>query len=288
MPITQALVNKSITIFQSIKPGSVIAVTSAAGATTTVEYTTGSTSDIVNGAATWTAWPKGSVAASTSMVDVNAVPLSLRVSVSGGAASIDINDFPTYAAVDPYLQDWESGFNTNLLLTVAGAQPAALTNPTIQCTNSVGNYTQVSIQNKSATANASADLIAYPDNVSASDLTGFMDMGITSSAFAQAAYAVTGQNEGYVFASAPNGSGKTGSMVLATDSTGTRNDIRFYTNGFATVANLRMKIKKEGQVNFAPLAADPANPEKGDVYFNNVANKLKVYTGAAWETITSA
>lgn len=284
---TQALLNRSITILQAVKPGSVIAVTSGAGATTVVEYTTAVPTDVQNGVATWYNWPKGSVAASTTVTDVTATAMSMRLSVTGGAASVDINDFPIGASVEPYLQDWASGYNTNLLLSIAGALPAVLTNPAIQGTNSVDNYTQVSLQNKSATANASADMIAYPDNVAASDLTGFMDMGITSSAFAQAAYAVTGANEGYLFASAPTASGKTGSMVLATDATGTRNDIRFYTNGFNAAGNLRMKIKKEGQVNLAPLAADPATPEKGDIYFNSVANKLKVYTGAAWETVTS-
>lgn len=285
---SQALLNRSITILQALKPGSVVAVTSGAGATTVVEYTTASTTDVQNGVATWFNWPKGSVAASTTVSDMTATAMSMRLSVTGGAASVDINDFPMGAAVEPFLQDWASGYNTNLLLSIAGALPATLTNPAIQGTNSVDNYTQISLQNKSATVNGSADLIAYPDNVSASDLTGFMDMGITSSTFAQAAYAVTGQNEGYLFASAPNGSGKTGSMVIATDSTGTRNDIRFYTNGFGAVTNLRLTIKKEGQTTLAPMAADPANPSKGDIYFNNVANKLKVYTGAAWETVTSA
>ncbi len=175
-----------------------------------------------------------------------------------------------------------------LYVTLNNASLAALTQPTLQATNSVNNYTQVSIQNQLAAANSSADMIAYPDNVDASDLTGFMDMGITSSVFAQAAYAVTGANEGYLFSSAPTASGKTGSMVIATDATGTRNDIRFYTNGFNSTGNLRVKIKKEGQVNFAPLAADPATPEEGDVYFNSVSHKLKLYNGTGWETVTSA
>lgn len=117
-------------------------------------------------------------------------------------------------------------------ITLNSASPATLTNPTLQATNTVDNYTQISIQNKSATANASADLICYPDNVTASDLTGFCDIGITSSAFAQSAYSVTAANEGYLFASAPTGASKSGALVLATDSTGTDNSIRFYVGGF--------------------------------------------------------
>ncbi len=38
---------------------------------------------------------------------------------------------------------------------------------------------------------------------------------------------------------------------------------------------------------FIPLAA-PSNPVKGSFYYDSVADKLKVYTGAAFETITSA
>lgn len=48
-----------------------------------------------------------------------------------------------------------------------------------------------------------------------------------------------------------------------------------------------MRIKKAGQVNFAPLASDPAGATKGDMYFNSTSNKLKVYNGTTWETITS-
>jgi len=46
-------------------------------------------------------------------------------------------------------------------------------------------------------------------------------MGFTSQTYADASYTVTGQNEAYLFGSAPSGSGKTGNLVLATDSTGT-------------------------------------------------------------------
>lgn len=48
-------------------------------------------------------------------------------------------------------------------------------------------------------------MIVYPDN-NVDDITGFTDMGITSSNFSQAAYAITTPNDSYLFASAPNGS----------------------------------------------------------------------------------
>lgn len=56
-------------------------------------------------------------------------------------------------------------------VVVNSATPAVLTSPTVQATNMINGYTQISIQNKSASGSASSDLIAYPDNVSASDLT---------------------------------------------------------------------------------------------------------------------
>jgi len=148
-------------------------------------------------------------------------------------------------------RDWQFTSNRNNPLTTIQSitilgTPATLTNPTLQATNSVNNYTQISIQNKSATANASADLIAYPDNVTSSDLTGFADVGITSSAYNQATYAVTGANEAYLFGSAPSGAGKTGNLVIATDSTGSANGIRFATGGFNSTGNFRMVIDANG------------------------------------------
>lgn len=145
----------------------------------------------------------------------------------GASATINNSSCPTL--------DYEasSGFDSgSALQIIVGGAPATLTNPLLQSTNSVNDYTQISSQNKSAGVNASADHICYPDNVTSSDLTGFADVGITSSGFAQAAYTVTGQNEAYLFGSAPSGASKSGSLVIATDSTGTNNNIEFYVGGF--------------------------------------------------------
>jgi hypothetical protein len=49
----------------------------------------------------------------------------------------------------------------------------------------------------------------------------------------------------------------------------------------------RMQIKSTGQVRYFPLASAPTGQEKGDVYFDSTLNKLRVYNGTAWETITS-
>ena len=58
--------------------------------------------------------------------------------------------------------------------------------------------------------------------------------------------------------------------------------IRLYTG-----STERVRVKSQGQMRFVPLAADPSGAEAGDVYYNSTTNKLKVYNGTAWETITS-
>lgn len=46
-------------------------------------------------------------------------------------------------------------------------------------------------------------------------------------------------------------------------------------------------VYADGGFKFQDLAADPAGAA-GKVYYNTVSNKLKVYNGTTWETITSA
>ncbi|MEC5161713.1 MULTISPECIES: hypothetical protein [unclassified Janthinobacterium] len=189
-----------------------------------------------------------------------------------------------------------------LTVTLGGA-PATLTNPIVQTTHSVNDYTQVSTQNKSATANASADHICYPDNVTASDLTGFVDIGITSSAFAQAAYAITGPNEAYLFGSAPSGAGKTGDMVIATDSTGSSNAIWFGTGGFGAIANRRAGFVGanlrpytngscglgDANVGFTKLYVDYTNTATvGAVTINKAAGRVNIAAGATTVTVTNS
>lgn len=156
-------------------------------------------------------------------------PFSEGASVLVSNINCNSLDYEASSKLDP---------GNTLTITLAGVS-AVLTNPLLQSTNSVNDYTQIAAQNKSTGVNSSADLIAYPDNVAASDLTGFANMGITSSNYAQAAYAITGPNEAYLFGSAPAGAGKTGSMVIATDSTGSANAIWFGTGGFNALANRR-------------------------------------------------
>jgi hypothetical protein len=79
----------------------------------------------------------------------------------------------------------------------------------------------------------------------------------------------------------------TNSFQLASTSS-----IRFYAgaaigNIVTEPTNERLRIKSTGQVRYFPLASAPTGAEKGDVYFDSTLNKLRVYNGTAWETITS-
>ena len=90
-----------------------------------------------------------------------------------------------------YVGSEADNFNTNAGLTSAksvtvfdsGADP----------------YGQVAIKNISPTA--STDVIVYSNN--GTDTSGWMDMGITGSSFEQAAFGITGPNDGYIFYEAP-------------------------------------------------------------------------------------
>jgi hypothetical protein len=126
-----------------------------------------------------------------------------------------------------------------------GALLGGLTNPIISASLGANNYVQNYIYNPTNGTSASADFAAYANN--STPTTGFADMGFTSQTYADANYTVTGQNEAYLFGSAPSGSGKTGNLVLATDSTGTANAIQFYTGGFnQSKVSYKMQIDSTG------------------------------------------
>ena len=118
-------------------------------------------------------------------------------------------------------------------LTAAGTGTllAGAVNPVIALTGSANNYIQAYLVNSTNGVNSSADITCYPHN--GTDASGFIDMGITSLGFAQAAYNVTIGNEGYIFMSAPSGSSTSGNLIIATDSTGTQNDVKIFTGGFS-------------------------------------------------------
>jgi hypothetical protein len=135
--------------------------------------------------------------------------------------------------------------NTLYLGANATSPLGGTTNPVLGMILSANNYIQGYIYNPSNTSLASADIACYPNN--GSDANGWIDMGITSNNYSYSAYPITGRNEGYILMSAPGGSGTSGNLVFATDSTGLYNSIQFYTGNFTQAkTNAKMTISTSG------------------------------------------
>lgn len=89
---------------QSLAPGVLVTVTPGSGASAFVEYTTGSPIDLVNGTATWSPWPRGTVS-STAAALANKQGF-VRVTATGGSVVLDVNFYPTNQQLAPYATDW--------------------------------------------------------------------------------------------------------------------------------------------------------------------------------------
>jgi hypothetical protein len=139
-----------------------------------------------------------------------------------------------------------------------GSALGGTTNPIVTQSGAANNYIQTYIYNSTNNASSSADFVAYANN--STDAHGWVDVGFTSQTYADATYTVTGPNEAYLFGSAPSGSGKTGNLVYATDSTGTENVHQFYVGGF-TQAKSAWKAKVDGN----GLSATQLNATNGIV-----------------------
>jgi hypothetical protein len=147
-----------------------------------------------------------------------------------GVSNLTVND-------NIYLGTLAEGFATT----------ASLTNPTLVVTTTATDYAQIAFSNRSANANASTDLILYSNN--GTDASGYIDMGITSSNFADPDFTVTGKGDGYIFmVGAEAGSEDRGNLVFATSDTGTQNKIIFAAGGLAS-DNEQMSITPDVNVH---------------------------------------
>ena len=108
---------------------------------------------------------------------------------------------------------------------------------------SIDNYLQLNIQNRSAGASASSDVVASADN--ATESINYVDLGINSSAFTNATYPVlSGLNNAYLYS--------TGNDFIIGNATAGRN-VRFFSGGYAN-ANERMRIDGNGNVGMGVLS----------------------------------
>jgi hypothetical protein len=120
-----------------------------------------------------------------------------------------------------------------------------------------GPYAQIAIQNPAP--NASGDILVYSDN--GDDLSGWIDMGITGSAFNQPSFGITGPNDGYIFFEAPDGTSGKGNLVIATGNNGTENKIILAAGGFGT-GNDQISITPNQNVHIE-IATPSISPTTG-------------------------
>jgi hypothetical protein len=120
------------------------------------------------------------------------------------------------------------------------------TNPMAVFSTNQPDYAQLVIKNTNAGAAASTDYIAYTDD--GDDNAGWIDMGITSSSFADPSFTITGIHDGYIFMEAPADSSGTGNLVLATGGNGTENKIVFAAGGLQS-DNTQMTITPDENVH---------------------------------------
>ena len=153
--------------------------------------------------------------------------------------------------------------NSNIYLGATAesfATTASLTYPTLVVEVDNADYSQIAFRNKNSGVSASTDLILYSNN--GNDASGYIDMGITSSNFADAAFTATGKGDGYIFmVGAAAGNDDRGNLVLATDSTGTQNKIVFAAGGLAS-NNTQMTITPDQSVNIS-IATPSTSPTTG-------------------------
>jgi hypothetical protein len=178
-------------------------------------------------------------------------------------------------------------------------------------------YTQHAIIN--ATGTGSSDYIAYPNNYPGfGNDHGWVDLGIAGSEFDDPHYTITHPNDSYLFGSCPSYTGNGGNLVIATDNTGTYNDIIFAANGFQDSneiarfhANGDTKLTVLGnivvgnvittKVSAATLTVTSAiqfanlttaqivtisTPTPGSTVYNYDTGNIQVYNGTKWANIT--
>lgn len=113
--------------------------------------------------------------------------------------------------------------------TGAAAFGSGLTNPKAVFVTNESDYAQIAFKNSGTSVNSSTDVILYTNN--GTDSNGWIDMGITSSNFADPSFTITGKGDGYIFVSGAAGGDDRGNLVLATDATGSQNKIIFAAGG---------------------------------------------------------
>lgn len=109
-----------------------------------------------------------------------------------------------------------------------------LPNNPLAMAGSVNATFQIAAQNTNAGTRASTDYVATADN--GSDTTNYIDLGINSSTYADAAYTATGPDDGYLYASDGH---------LAIGTAAATKTLKFHTGG-TLAANVRATVDDSG------------------------------------------
>jgi hypothetical protein len=223
----------------------------------------------------------------TANSNITANNATINLALAGNTANFSGNVILPNLTVNLQLAGNTANFTGNLYANYVQAGPGAaianLTSPVFGGIANSNSFIQAYVHNESNGSAASADFIAYPNN--GDDISGWIDVGITSSTFNAAAYTVTEENEGYVFMSAPDGSGTSGNLIFATDSTGANNSIEFFVDGFdKTKAERSMLIDTVGVTVTGNLSG--ANISTGGV-LNVTGNANVGNIGAATAVLTT-
>jgi hypothetical protein len=108
-------------------------------------------------------------------------------------------------------------------------------NALIQGDINIDGYGQFVMKNHAQTANSSSDIVAVANN--GDDSSFYIDMGVNSNVYANADYAVTGANDGYLYV---NG----GNLVIGTQTAA--KVINFFTGGTNSASYIRGTISDSG------------------------------------------
>jgi hypothetical protein len=154
----------------------------------------------------------------------------------GSPPQVQYNSGGTFAGDSMFTWD-----NTNKALVLGTGTPFNST-VDLQIGGSSASTIQSNIQNTSAGTSASGDWVATADT--GTDTTNYIDMGINSSTYADAAYTSSGALDGYLYT---NG----GNLVEGTQTAG--KVIKWHTGG-TLAANVRATLSDTGLSLVTPLA----------------------------------
>jgi hypothetical protein len=227
--------------------------------------------------------------------NITANNATINLALSGNTANFSGNVILPNLTVNLQLAGNTANFSGNVYANYVQAGPGAaianLTSPVFGGIANANSFIQAYVHNESAGPAASADFIAYPNN--GDDISGWIDLGITSNTFNAAAFTVTEENEGYLFMSAPDSSGTSGNLVFATDSTGANNSIEFFVGGFdqakadrsMLISNVGVAVT--GNLSGANISTGGVLSVTGNANVGNLGTATAVITTGNITTINS-